>query len=233
MKRNKHNKGNLLSMQGASITYAKKVILPNFDFHVKEGEFACLSGKSGSGKSSILYVLAGLLKPTQGTYTFNEKPVYGLGEIGLGKFRKENIGFLFQDFRLLPFLTLEQNIHFPVLFSGKPMPKKHIHSTMEMLGIMHRRKAYPREVSGGEAQRAALARALILHPKLLLLDEPTGNLDDDTEKEILNYLVTLQKSGLTLLCVTHSSEIMKKSDVHWHIENQIIGIKKPSRKKIK
>jgi len=230
MKRSKQKTTNLLSMQGASIAYAKKEILPDFDFHVNQGEFACLTGKSGSGKSSILYVLAGLLKPTKGSYTFNGKPVYGLGEIGLGKFRKENIGFLFQDFRLLPFLTLEQNIHFPILFSGKPVPKKHIHSTMEMLGIAHRAKAYPREVSGGEAQRAALARALILHPKLLLLDEPTGNLDESTEKEILNYLITLQKSGLTLLCVTHSNEIMKHSNVHWHIEDQKIEIKNKSRK---
>ncbi len=203
----------LLTLEHLSFSYGKKSVFTALNLTFQKGKFYCIVGPSGSGKSTLLYILGGFLRPSAGRYTFEGRGVYGLGEIGLGAFRKKNIGYLFQDFRLLPFLTVEQNIHFPVLFTGKRFDKEYAAALMMDLGIYHRRKAYPADISGGEAQRCALGRALIMRPKLLLLDEPTGNLDQKTELEILSVLQKLNADGLTLICVTHSPTIMKAADV--------------------
>ncbi len=203
----------IIELQGVSLGYGDKVILSPFDLSIERGSFVSIAGKSGIGKSTLLYALGGFLKPLQGTYYFEERPVYGLGEIGLGRFRKKNIGYLFQDFRLLPFLTIEQNIRFPLFFDGEPYHRERVAELMDSLGIIHRRAAYPRDISGGEAQRTALARALVMDPQVLLLDEPTGNLDEETEADILKTLLGLQKEkGLTMVCITHSHRILTKSD---------------------
>lgn len=202
----------LVRVENLGHSYGKKIIFQNVSFVLKKGGFYSLVGPSGGGKSTLLYILGGLLRPKTGKYFFEGKVVYTLGEFGLGRFRKKNIGFLFQDFRLLPFLTIEQNILFPTLFTGKRISKEQKNELLQSLGIYHRRKAYPKDISGGEAQRCALGRALILKPKLLLLDEPTGNLDASTEEEILQLLLQLKKQNLTLFCVTHSQTIMKKSN---------------------
>ncbi|MCS6985286.1 MAG: ATP-binding cassette domain-containing protein [Leptospiraceae bacterium] len=201
----------LVQVENLSFSYGPKQILRDVSFELHKGGFYSLIGPSGSGKSTLLYILGGFLRPQKGRYLFQGKTVYRVGEFGLGRFRKKNIGFLFQDFRLLPFLTVEQNILFPVLFTGKRVGQRDLESLLDSLGLTHRRKAYPRDISGGEAQRCALGRALILKPKLLLLDEPTGNLDEKTEKEILELLLTLKSDKLTLFCVTHSRQIMQAS----------------------
>ncbi|MDH4263858.1 MAG: ATP-binding cassette domain-containing protein, partial [Spirochaetia bacterium] len=177
------------------------------------------TGKSGSGKSTLLYVLGGFLRPVSGLYLFEKKKVYKVGEIGLGRFRKKNIGFLFQDFRLLPFLTIEQNILFPMYFTGDTLSSERTDYLLNLMGLEHRRKAFPKEISGGEAQRTALARALLLEPKLLLLDEPTGNLDKETELEVVDQLLGLKLRGFTIICVTHSPVIGRQADFIWNISD--------------
>lgn len=203
----------LLALKEISLSYGKRKILDAIDLDIESGSFTVIAGESGSGKSTLLYILGGFLRPDRGSFLFSGRRVYGkFGEFGLGRFRKKFIGFLFQDFRLLPFLTVEQNIRFPALFSGKKLAKEQLQNQMHNLGIAHRAKAYPNTISGGEAQRTALARALLMNPPLLLLDEPTGNLDSATEAAIVNVLVDLKKQGLTLVCVSHSNYIMQHAD---------------------
>lgn len=203
----------LLSLSEISLSYGKRKILDAIDLEIAPGSFTVIAGESGSGKSTLLYILGGFLRPDRGNYLFQSRRVYGrFGEFGLGRFRKKYVGFLFQDFRLLPFLTVEQNIRFPALFSGKKLAKEQLQKQMQNLGIQHRSKAYPNTISGGEAQRTALARALLMNPPLLLLDEPTGNLDSATEAAIVNVLADLKAQGLTLVCVSHSNYIMQHAD---------------------
>jgi ABC-type lipoprotein export system ATPase subunit len=203
----------IITLQDIRFAYGKRTILDDISLDLAPGSFSVIAGESGSGKSTLLYILGGFLKPDSGTYLFNCKPVYRrLGEFGLGRFRKNNIGFLFQDFRLLPFLTVEQNIRFPSLFSGAALDKARLAERMRRLGIAHRAKAYPNSISGGEAQRTGLARALLMDPPVLLLDEPTGNLDSATEVAIVSVLEDLRREGLTLICISHSEYIMKRAD---------------------
>lgn len=203
----------IIELENISFAYGKRKILDSISLDFAPGSFSVIAGESGSGKSTLLYILGGFLRPDSGNYRFNGRPVYrGWGEFGLGRFRKNNIGFLFQDFRLLPFLTVEQNIRFPALFSGSMLDKQKLADRMERLGITHRAKAYPNAISGGEAQRTALARALLMSPPVLLLDEPTGNLDSATEIAIVSVLEDLQKEGLTLVCISHSEYIMRRAD---------------------
>ena len=203
----------LIELSGISFAYGKRMILDAIDLQFAPGSFTVIAGESGSGKSTLLYILGGFQRPKSGKYLFNGKPVYRFwGEYGLGAFRKRSVGFLFQDFRLLPFLSVEQNIRFPSLFSGRPLDKARLHSRMEKLGIAHRAKAYPTAISGGEAQRTGLARALLMDPPVLLLDEPTGNLDHATEIAIVSLLEEIRQEGLTLICVSHSAYIMSRAD---------------------
>ncbi len=218
----------LLALANISLSYGKRRILDGIDLQITPGSFTVIAGESGSGKSTLLYILGGFLRPDSGSYLFADRKVYGrFGEFGLGRFRKKHIGFLFQDFRLLPFLSVEQNIRFPALFSGKKLEKNQLKTQMENLGISHRAKAHPNSISGGEAQRTALARALLMNPPLLLLDEPTGNLDSTTEAAIVNVLSDLKAKGLTLVCVSHSSYIMQKADVVFRLIDGKLHQEKP------
>ncbi|MDH4200520.1 MAG: ATP-binding cassette domain-containing protein [Spirochaetia bacterium] len=228
------NMNDILVLRDVSASYRKSNIIEKVNCNVKKGDFIAVTGKSGSGKSTLLYVLGGFLRPSTGLYLFENKRVYrGIAEIGLGTFRRKNIGYLFQDFRLLPFLTIEQNIQFPIYFSGEKLHKERVRFLLDLFGLEHRSKAYPGSISGGEAQRTALARALMLEPKLLLLDEPTGNLDLDTESEIIHELIKLKKRGFTLICVTHSPRIRECADIVWHLENGKMLISQNSGKKKK
>lgn len=225
----------IITLQNIRFAYGKRTILDDISLDFAPGSFSVIAGESGSGKSTLLYILGGFLKPDSGKYLFNGKPVYlRLGEFGLGRFRKNNIGFLFQDFRLLPFLTVEQNIRFPSLFSGAALDKARLTERMQRLGIAHRAKAYPNSISGGEAQRTALARALLMDPPVLLLDEPTGNLDSATEVAIVSLLEDLRAEGLTLVCVSHSEYIMKRADRVLRLSNgRLSETRKAAQKKRK
>lgn len=215
------SKEHFIRLADLSYRVGQRELFHKLNFTIEQGTFNAIVGRSGEGKSSLLYILGGFIKPNKGEYFFQEKPVYSFLKSG-GSFRRSNIGFLFQDFRLLPFLNVEQNISFPVLFSGLEIKKKAVHKLMDDLGILHLRKSLPNQISGGEAQRTALGRALILKPKLLLLDEPSGNLDYKTEKEMIQILSNLKQVGLTLICVTHSQEIMRKADTVYRLEQGVL-----------
>lgn len=225
----------IIELKNINFSYGKRKLLNSVSLSFTPGSFSVIAGESGSGKSTLLYILGGFQKPDKGDYLFQGRRVYGkFGEFGLGAFRKRNIGFLFQDFRLLPFLTVEQNIRFPSLFSGAALDKARLKDRMERLGISHRSRAFPTAISGGEAQRTGLARALLMNPPVLLLDEPTGNLDRKTEEAIVTVLEGLRDEGLTLICVSHSPYIMERAGQVLHLKDGEISPQRvPTAKKRK
>ena len=180
--------------------------LKNVSFEVEQGEYVAIMGESGSGKTTLLNILAAIDKPTSGSVVLDEKDFSKIKESQVAAFRRDNLGFVFQEFNLLDTFTLEDNIYLPLVLAGKS------HSEMQQrlmpiaaqLGITDLLKKYPYEVSGGQKQRAAVARALITNPKLILADEPTGALDSKATDELLRLFSQINKSGQTILMVTHS-----------------------------
>ena len=185
---------------------AKVQALSNVSFTVEEGEFVAIMGESGSGKTTLLNILAALDKPTSGEVSLRGKKLSSVKDKDIAKFRRDNLGFVFQDFNLLDNFSLEDNIFLPLVLAGEKYPVMHqkIIPLAEELGIKDLLKKYPYEVSGGQKQRAAVARALITNPDLILADEPTGALDSRTADELLDLFEKINASGQTILMVTHS-----------------------------
>ncbi len=180
--------------------------LKNVSFTVERGEYVAIMGESGSGKSTLLNILAALDKPTEGTILLEGKDISKIKESTLAQFRRDNLGFVFQDFNLLDTFSLEDNIYLPMVLAKKTYPQMHerLMPIAKKLGILDLMKKYPYEVSGGQKQRAAVARALIMEPKLILADEPTGALDSKATDSLLELFSTLNEDGQTILMVTHS-----------------------------
>lgn len=202
----------ILEVSGLKKTYttrfsANKVeALKNVNFTVEDGEYVAIMGESGSGKTTLLNILAALDKATAGTVMLDGKDFSKIKESDVATFRRENLGFVFQDFNLLDTLTLEDNIYLPLVLGGKS-PKsmrESLEPIAERLGITSLLKKYPYEVSGGQKQRAAVARAIITDPKIILADEPTGALDSRSTDELLSLFAEINKTGQTILMVTHS-----------------------------
>ena len=182
--------------------------LKNVNFSVEQGEFVAIMGESGSGKTTLLNLLAALDKPTSGSIVLDGKYLSGIKESAVSAFRRDNLGFVFQDFNLLDTFTLEDNIYLPLVLAGKSYKEMHerLVPLAEKLGISQLLKKYPYEVSGGQRQRAAVARAIITNPKLILADEPTGALDSKSSDELLRLFGEINKLGQTILMVTHSTK---------------------------
>lgn len=180
--------------------------LSNVSFQVEEGEYVAIMGESGSGKTTLLNILAALDKPTSGSVRLDGKDLSKIKESAIATFRRDHLGFVFQDFNLLDTFSLEDNIYLPLVLSGKKTDemKRRLLPIAEQLGITKLLKKYPYEVSGGQKQRAAVARALITHPRLILADEPTGALDSKSTDELLRLFGEINRSGQTILMVTHS-----------------------------
>ncbi len=180
--------------------------LTNVSFEVEEGEYVAIMGESGSGKTTLLNILAALDKPTSGTVRLDEKDLSKIKESDIAAFRRDHLGFVFQEFNLLDTFSLEDNIYLPLVLSGKTPAemKQKIVPIAEQLGIASLLKKYPYEVSGGQKQRAAVARALITDPRLILADEPTGALDSRSTDELLRLFGKINQNGQTILMVTHS-----------------------------
>ena len=172
---------------------------------IAEGEFVAIVGPSGSGKTTLMNLLGCLDTPTSGSYRLRGQETAGLKEAGLVRLRQEHIGFVFQQFFLLPTLTVEENIELPLLFRDKR--GKRTKELLETVGLSHRRTHLPRELSGGEMQRVAIARALINTPSILLADEPTGNLDSINSLKVIELFRELNSGGLTTIIVTHNHDI--------------------------
>lgn len=180
--------------------------LKSVNFTVEEGEFIAIMGESGSGKSTLLNILAALDKPTSGSVILQGMELSKIKDSKISAFRRDNLGFVFQDFNLLDTFNLEDNIYLPMVLAGKQYKemKKRLEPLAQKLGIISLLKKYPYEVSGGQKQRAAAARALITDPKLLLADEPTGALDSKSSDEMLELFSQVNNDGQTILMVTHS-----------------------------
>lgn len=181
--------------------------LTDVNFSVEEGEYVAIMGESGSGKTTLLNILASLDKPTSGDVLLNGKSMLAVKDKGLAAFRRENLGFVFQDFNLLDTFSLEDNIYLPLVLSGKNYKEmsQRLEPLAEKLHIKDILKKYPYEVSGGQKQRAAAARALITNPQLVLADEPTGALDSKSSDQMLKLFSRINKEGQTILMVTHST----------------------------
>lgn len=180
--------------------------LRSVSFGVEQGEYVAIMGESGSGKTTLLNILAALDKPTSGSVVLDGKDLSKIKESQVAAFRRDNLGFVFQEFNLLDTFTLEDNIYLPLVLAGKGHKEmqERLKPIAAQLGITELLKKYPYEVSGGQKQRAAVARALITNPKLILADEPTGALDSKATDELLRLFAQINKTGQTILMVTHS-----------------------------
>lgn len=180
--------------------------LKNVNFGVEKGEYVAIMGESGSGKTTLLNILAALDKPTSGTVLLDGKELTKIRESSIAAFRRDNLGFVFQDFNLLDTFSVEDNIYLPLVLSGKPYGemRQRLEPIAKKLGISELLKKYPYEISGGQKQRTAVARALITNPRIILADEPTGALDSRATDELLRLFSEINRGGQTILMVTHS-----------------------------
>ncbi len=195
------------------------------DFAVGEKQFVCIIGKSGSGKSTLLNLLAGVELPTEGEVNINGINIYKLSKDDLTKFRRRHIGFIFQNFNLLPILNVMENIILPLSLDNKIPDAVYLKQMIELLAIEDKVNEFPGTLSGGQQQRVAIARALVTKPTILFADEPTGNLDKKTGEEVISLLQSVAKQlGQTIVMVTHDLDIANKADRVITLEDgKIIG----------
>ena len=180
--------------------------LDGVDLSVKKGEFVAIVGTSGSGKSTLLHMLGGLDRPTSGTVMVDGQDIFSLKEEALTIFRRRKIGFVFQSYNLVPVLNVYENIILPTELDGGKVNKAFVQQIVQTLGLSDRLDALPNQLSGGQQQRVAIARAVVANPKLILADEPTGNLDSKNGKEVMDLLCELNREGTTIVMVTHSQK---------------------------
>jgi len=197
-------------------TYGTKVktnALKGVSLQIPRGSFSCIVGPSGHGKSTLLQLIGGLDKPTSGSVWIDGVDISSLRDSKLSEIRGEKIGFVFQSFNLLENLTAAENIQTAMMFAKKIKPStKRANELLDMVGLMDKVNAKPSELSGGQLQRVAIARALANDPPILLMDEPTGNLDSKSEQDVLQYIYSIHKQGKTIVMVTHSSDIASKAE---------------------
>jgi len=201
----------MIKLENLSKVYRTEEIestaLNQVSFEIEKGEFVSIMGPSGCGKSTLLNIIGMLDKPESGSYTFLGKEVSGLNEKGRSAVRKENIGFIFQNFNLIDELTVFENIELPLIYNkvSASERKERVNKLIDKIGISHRSSHFPQQLSGGQQQRVAVARALVTRPPLILADEPTGNLDSSHGNEVMELLCELNEAGTTIIMVTHSS----------------------------
>ena len=187
--------------------------LNDVNLEVRQGEFVAVTGESGSGKTTLLNCIGSLDRPTSGTIIFNGKDITKLDDNGLSAYRRKSIGFIFQAFNLIPVLNVEENIVLPLNLDNTPPDKEFLEELLKLTGLDAKRNNYPHELSGGQQQRVAFARALIHKPKLILADEPTGNLDSKNSREIISILKnSIKKYNQTLILITHDGSIAAQAD---------------------
>lgn len=213
----------MLEMRQVTKVYRTALVethaLRSFDLHVKEGEFVAITGPSGSGKTTMLNI-AGLLETfTGGEFRLDGEDVSGLSDDARSRLRNQKIGFIFQSFNLIPDLNLFDNVDVPLRYRGMPANerKRRIEEALERVGLASRMRHFPAELSGGQQQRAAIARALAGSPRLLLADEPTGNLDSQMARSVLELIEDINSQGTTIIMVTHDPELAARARRNVHI----------------
>ena len=207
----------ILKVQNLSKTYGTGEsavhALRDVSFTVTKGEFAAIVGESGSGKSTLLNCIGGLDDPTSGKGYLNDQDLFSMKEQQRTVFRRRNIGFVFQSFQLIPELNVEQNIMFPLLLDHQRPDKKAVNEILDMLGLTERRRHLPSQLSGGQQQRVAIGRALITKPMLILADEPTGNLDSRSSRDVMDLLTAASRRySQTILMITHNTNLTSSVD---------------------
>ncbi|MFQ5347884.1 MAG: ABC transporter ATP-binding protein [Rhodothalassiaceae bacterium] len=219
------NAGKLIELHEVSKSYTKgKIVIPIFehlDFAIAEGEFIAVMGPSGSGKTTLLNLLGGVDRPSGGRILFDGQRVDNLSESRLAAWRARNVGFIFQFYNLMPMLNAAQNVELPLLLTrlSRRKRRENVATALEIVGLADRAKHYPGEMSGGQQQRVAIARAIVSDPKLLLADEPTGDLDRTSADEILTVLQHLNRDfGKTIVMVTHDPEAAKYAKRILHLD---------------
>ena len=207
----------ILEVQNLCKTYgkgeARVQALDHVSFSVGKGEFIAIVGESGSGKSTLLNVVGALDNPTSGKVLIDGKDIFSMPEKKLTVFRRQNIGFIFQSFNLIPELNVEQNITFPLLLDYQKPDQKYVEELLEILGLKERRKHLPSQLSGGQQQRVAIGRALAARPAIIMADEPTGNLDSKNSQEVITLLKSMSaKYRQTILMITHNENHADATD---------------------
>lgn len=211
----------LLQAKNVTKYFGENCVLNDVSIDIEKGSFVSIIGASGSGKSTLLTILGGIDKPTQGTVTLDGEEISAMSEKQLAILRRSKLGFVFQFFNLAPYLTAEENVLLPIMLSGKVTDEHRARAKelMEYLGVIEQKDKLPQKMSGGEQQRVAIARGLIINPEVILLDEPTGNLDSRNSAEIMNLLKRInEEMGTTIVQVTHS-------DLNAQYGDRIIAIK--------
>ncbi|WMM26433.1 ABC transporter ATP-binding protein [Tissierella sp. MB52-C2] len=194
--------------------------LDGVDVEIKKGEFVSIVGTSGSGKSTLLHMLGGLDRATDGKVYVDDKDIFSMTDDQLTVFRRRNIGFVFQNYNLVPILNVYENIVLPIELDGNKIDKNHVDNIIKTLGLTEKINNLPNNLSGGQQQRVAIARALATKPAIILADEPTGNLDSKTSQEVLGLLkITSEKFNQTIVMITHNEEIAQLADRTIRIED--------------
>ena len=202
----------------------KVVALSKANLEIAASDFISIMGPSGSGKSTLLHIISGLDTPTSGTVTFDGKDIYKTNDQELSAFRRRRIGFIFQQFNLLPVLTAKENIIMPLLLDKRQPDESYLKQITELLGISNRLSHLPSELSGGQQQRVAIARALIAKPDVIFADEPTGNLDSKSGNEVMEMLKNIwRKFGKALVIITHDSRIAQMADRRFTIVDGVLS----------
>ena len=202
---------NLTKIYGKGNT--KVTALDNVTFSVEKGEFGAIVGASGSGKSTLLHILGGVDRPTSGKVIVDKEDVYKLNEANLAIFRRRQVGLIYQFYNLIPILNIEENITLPILLDGRKVDKEYLNELINILGLEKRLNHLPNELSGGEQQRVSIGRALMNRPAILLADEPTGNLDSKSSKEIVELLkLSNKKYNQTIIMITHDNSLALNAD---------------------
>ena len=214
----------ILKIEKLSKIYGKGdsevIALNDISFEVEEGEFIAITGPSGSGKSTLLHTIAGLEKPSSGTVYFYDKDIYKMNKKDLTILRRQKIGIIYQFYNLIPTLTVEENILLPIELDRKKVDKEKLENILKFLNLENRKKHLPNELSGGQQQKVAIGRALMINPTIILADEPTGNLDTKSSSEIIQLLQKANKEyKQTIIMITHNLEIAKLADRIIHIED--------------
>lgn len=209
---------NLVKYYGSDTNLVKAV--DHTDLEIERGKFTAIIGRSGSGKSTLLHLLGGLDTPDSGKVFIEDRDMYALKGDALAAFRREKIGFIFQDFNLIPSLTVWENVVLPLGLAGKKVDGKEVMDVLKKIGMEEKKDALPGTLSGGQKQRCAIARALVSSPAIILADEPTGNLDSQTEREVMGILKKCVRDyGQTLIMITHDEAVAQMADVVIMIED--------------